>query len=81
MNIEFTKRAKEDLDDLPKETAIRILGKLNFYAKQKKPLLFARALIGGMGEYRYRVGKYRIVFDVHADTVFILRIGKRDEIY
>lgn len=81
MKVEFTKRAKEDLDRLPRSVAIRILKKLDFYTKQKEPLIFAKTLKGSLGECRFRVGKYRIVFDKIGDTIFILRIGKRDEIY
>jgi len=81
MKIEFAKRAKEDLDALPRNVAIRILKKLNFYTKQKKPLVFAKVLKGSYGEYRFRIGKYRVVFDRIKNTIFILRIGKRDEIY
>lgn len=81
MKIEFTKRAKGDLEALPRNVAIRILKKLNFYTKQRKPLIFAKALKGSYGEYRFRIGKYRVVFDKIKNTIFILRIGKRDEIY
>lgn len=81
MKIVFTKKAKEDLNSLPENIAKRILKKLMFFIEQKDFLDFAKALKGSYGEYRFRVGKYRIVFDKAQDTIYILRIGKRDEIY
>lgn len=81
MKIEFTKQAKEDLDSLPKNIAERILKKLSFYATQKDSLAFAKTLKGNYGEYRFRIGKYRVVFDRIKNTIYILKIGKRDEIY
>ncbi len=81
MKIEFSRRAKKDLDGLAPETAQRIVKKLHHYAQQEDPTEFAKALKGALGEYRFRVGKYRIVFDKGEDTIFVLRIAKRDEIY
>jgi mRNA interferase RelE/StbE len=34
-----------------------------------------------LGAYRYRVGDYRVVFDVSGHTINILRVGHRREIY
>ncbi len=33
------------------------------------------------GEYRFRIGKYRLIFDVVRDKIFILKVRKRDEAY
>jgi mRNA interferase RelE/StbE len=43
----------------------------------------ATQLVGGQGEWRVRVGDYRIVYEIH-DTelvVLVLRLGHRREIY
>lgn len=34
-----------------------------------------------IGTYRWRVGNYRVVFDIDKDKIIILRIGHRREIY
>lgn len=34
-----------------------------------------------LGSYRFRVGNYRVIFDIEKDEIVILNVGKRDEIY
>ncbi|MBC8254135.1 MAG: type II toxin-antitoxin system RelE/ParE family toxin [Ardenticatenia bacterium] len=34
-----------------------------------------------LGTYRFRVGDYRVIFDVEDDKVIILRVGHRRDIY
>jgi mRNA interferase RelE/StbE len=34
-----------------------------------------------VGQWRFRVGDYRIRYDIIEETVFILRIGHRREVY
>ncbi len=34
-----------------------------------------------LGTYRFRVGDYRIIFDLAGDDIVILRVGHRREIY
>ena len=43
----------------------------------------ALQLTGGQGEYRIRVGDYRIVYDIQDDelVILVLRIGHRREVY
>jgi len=35
----------------------------------------------GVGQWRFRVGDYRIRYDIIEETVLILRIGHRREVY
>ena len=34
-----------------------------------------------IGTYRFRVGDYRIIFDIEGKDIVILRVGHRKEIY
>lgn len=34
-----------------------------------------------LGSYRFRIGDYRVVFDLEGDQIVILRVGHRREIY
>ncbi len=79
----FAKRALKDLQDLPKNKQRLILEKLAHFISTGKPLSFAKNLTNyGLGQYRFRVGDYRITFDLDSDgTIFILHIGHRREIY
>ncbi|OGF82050.1 hypothetical protein A2924_03755 [Candidatus Giovannonibacteria bacterium RIFCSPLOWO2_01_FULL_44_16] len=82
MKIHFTQRASEHLKALPHETQKRIAKKMRFYVFYEDPLQFAEHLVEPReGEYRFRVGDYRIIFDVIGDKIFILAIRKRDKAY
>lgn len=75
-------KARKDLKRLPKEISIRIVGKLEFWVKSGNPLAFAERLTNyDLGMYRFRVGDYRITFDVDDNTIVILAVGHRREIY
>ncbi len=55
---------------------------MRFYAKQPDPLKFAARLTDYReGEYRFRVGNYRLIFDIKENGAYILKIAKRDDIY
>lgn len=81
--VVFKPTALKDLKKLPKTLQRRIKEKLEFYLGQDEPLDYAVPLIGSpkSGEYRYRVGDYRIVFDKQEDTLVILYIEHRRDIY
>ncbi len=55
---------------------------MRFYAEQEDPLEFAEHLTDYReGEYRFRVGDYRVAFDVQDRSIFVLKVGRRDEMY
>ena len=76
----YTRRAEKDIRKLEPETR-RKIGKtlLRFSAD---PLSFAEKLSDrSLGTYRFRIGDYRVVFDIEGDEIIILRVGHRREIY
>ena len=82
----YTQHAYEDIERLDQETARRIVKKLDFFVAQENPLRWAKKLIGsGNGEYRFRVGDYRVLFDIDQKGVLIillvLRVKHRGEVY
>jgi len=34
-----------------------------------------------LGTYRFRIGDYRVIFDIEGNEVVVLRVGHRREIY
>lgn len=76
----FTERAVKDLKGLENATRTRIGKKLQEFSlapfEHAKKLSDAR--IGG---YRFRIGDYRVVFDMDGDKIVVLRVGHRREIY
>ena len=82
MKIFYTQKAAKQLRDLPRLIQKRIVLKMCFYAKQENPLKFAKRLTDYReGEFRFRIGIYRLIFDVKRGAIYILKIDKRDSIY
>lgn len=78
--IFYTKSASQDIQKLDVVAKKRIKKKIEEFSSH--PLLQAKKLINSsIGSYRWRVGNYRIVFDIEKDKIIILRAGHRREIY
>ncbi len=78
--VVFTQRALKDLENIDRVMQNRIATKLKEYAKE--PLKYARKLIDPkIGTFRFRIGSYRVVFDLDDENIVILRIGHRRDIY
>jgi mRNA interferase RelE/StbE len=80
MRVQFTSTADEQLDQLPRRLQKRIVEKLEPYSQQPDPLKFAEPLTGS-NEYRFRIGDYRVIFEVLHDTLWVTAIKRRDEAY
>ena len=80
MEVRFTATADEQLDRLPHRLQVRIVEKLDLYRNQPDPLEFAERLTGS-DEYRFRVGDYRVIFEVIHGTLWVNAIKRRDEAY
>lgn len=81
-SYEFTRQAAKDLERLPKDLQQIIVKKLDYFVNSGKPLQFAAYLINSeIGQYRFRMGDYRVVFDLENETLIILTLGHRKEIY
>ncbi len=82
MEIRYTYKAADDLRKLPFDVQKRIAAKMRFYAEQSDPLKFAKRLQNREeGEFGFRIGDYRIIFDAVRGAIFVLKIGKRDSVY
>lgn len=82
MDIYYTRRAARDLESLPFQIQKRIAAKMRFFVDQSDPLNFAETLTDQReGSYRFRIGDYRVIFDVVGGKIYILKIKRRDEAY
>lgn len=81
-NALFTNEAMKDLDGLDKKILLRIIKKIKWLIKQDNPLNFAKRLqYDAIGQYRFRIGDYRVIFDCKEKSIIILRVGHRSIIY
>ena len=76
----YAKSAVTDIQKLDSVAKKRIKKKIEVCSK--KPLFYAKKLIkSSLGSYRWRIGNYRIVFDIDGNKIIFLRIGHRREVY
>ena len=79
-NLVYTRRAEKDIKKLDSSIK-RNIGK-TLLKLQDNPLLYSEKLSNPeLGTYKYRIGDYRVVFDIEDNDVVILRVGHRREIY
>ncbi|MBI3458924.1 type II toxin-antitoxin system RelE/ParE family toxin [Candidatus Azambacteria bacterium] len=82
MKFSYTNKAAKQLESLEFSIQKRIISKMRFYAIQENPLKFAEHLTDYReGEFRFRIGKYRLTFDARDQELFILNIELRDKVY
>lgn len=78
--VVFTKRAARDISNLEPEVKDRVKDTMARYMED--PLNYARRMVDpSLGTYRFRIGDYRVIFDVEGEEIIILRVGHRKEIY
>lgn len=81
MRIHLSSKAQKELDKIDDKTALRISQKI--YQLEINPYgVDSQKLAGGKG-YRIRIGDYRVIytFDKDSQTITIIKIGHRREIY
>ena len=79
-NLIYTQRSIRDLRKLESPTRLRI-GKalLRF---REDPLKYVEKITDHtLGSYRFRIGDYRVIFDLQGEEIVVLRVGHRREIY
>ena len=80
--VVFSKTAQQDLKKLDDETRKRIGKKLLYFLEQPDPLVHARQLIhSNIGQYRFRIGHYRLVFDMNDTVLEVTSIKHRKDVY
>ena len=83
--VEYTKRAIKQLKKLDKQSSALILGWIEKNLVDcDNPRQFGKGLTANRkGEWRYRIGDYRLVADIQDDkiVILILNIGHRRDIY
>jgi mRNA interferase RelE/StbE len=79
-NLAYTRRAVKDIDQLDVNVKKRIGNTLLRYLDD--PLQYSEPLIdSSLGNYRFRIGDYRVIFDIEGNDIVVLRVGHRKEIY
>lgn len=84
-HVEFSKQALKDLKKLDKQTAALILGWIRKNLEGcTDPRVYGKGLTANRsGEWRYRVGDYRLLAEIQDGKLIILMltVGHRSEVY
>ncbi len=75
----IARRFAKDLRHISADTQPRVLAALERLAQD--PFSGERVVAAQTGNYRYRVGDYRIRYDIVGDEVHVLRVRHRREVY
>ena len=80
--VDFAKSAAKDLRGIDHKWIPRIVASIEALELDARPS-GCRKLVGSDHTYRIRVGDYRVVYDIHDDTLIILvvRIRHRRDVY
>lgn len=76
----YTKNAFRDikkLDRVAKRKLVKALEQL----RENPRRLSKRLTLKKLGGYRYRVGNYRVIFDIEGKKIIVHRVGHRKDIY
>ena len=78
----YKKPAAKEIQKLPKQIRSRLKRKLEWFVAQENPLQFADYLTKPAdAQYRFRVGNYRILFDVEEHAIVVLHVQYRRDVY
>jgi len=76
----YARRAREDIEKLDRVVQKKLSKKLRQFSQD--PLAFSKKIHDPvLGSYRFRVGDYRVIFDLNGNKIVILRVGHHREIY
>ena len=74
--------AAKEIKKLPKQIQKRLKVKLEWFISQDNPLIYAEHLTKPAdAQYRFRVGTYRVLFDVEGKAIVILKVQHRKDVY
>jgi mRNA interferase RelE/StbE len=76
----YTRRAEKDIKKLD-PSIIKRLGKALLKLQNNPEQLSEQLTDPRIGTYRFRMGDYRVIFDIEEKDIIVLRVGHRREIY
>lgn len=81
-DYQFTNTSLKRFKKLSRDVQLRIIRKLDYFCSQEDPIDFAEPLTKNeLGQYRFRVGDYRVIFDLEDEVLVIHDVDNRKDIY
>ncbi len=79
--VNFSDRAARELKKPDKQTQRRIIEKLTQHAATENLSEVKKLTNPLLGEWRYRIGDYRVIFDLSGNEIQVLKVAHRSEVY
>lgn len=80
--ILYKSPAVKEIKALAPQIRKRLGEKLLFYASHEDPLRFAEPLTKPSdAQYRFRIGDYRVLFDLENNNIVVVKVQHRGEVY
>jgi mRNA interferase RelE/StbE len=79
--VNFSERAAKEFKKLDKQVQKRIIEKPTEYAATENLSEAKKLVNSALGQWRYRIGDYRIIFDLSGKEIQVLKVAHRSEIY
>lgn len=78
----YKKPAAKEIQKLPKHIQKRLKAKLEWFIQHPDPLSLSEPLTKPAdAQFRFRVGVYRILFDLEKNNIVILKVQHRRDVY
>ncbi|GAC1391878.1 MAG: type II toxin-antitoxin system RelE/ParE family toxin [Candidatus Saccharimonadales bacterium] len=78
----YKRPAVKSIQKLSPQIIKRLKLKLEYFIAQDDPLVFTKTLTKPSdAQYRFRVGNYRVLFDIENDNLVILLVQHRKDVY
>ena len=84
LTLKYTTKAQKSLDKLDRAVKKKIEDYMNDLCTLQNPRAKGKGLTGNRaGQWRYRVGDYRVICEIQDSVliILVLEIGHRSEIY
>ena len=80
--IVMTPNALKDLDNINSFDREKIIKKIEFFKSVDRINSFSKKLKDfEVGDYRLRVGNYRLIYDIDKDVIILTKIDLRKDVY
>lgn len=79
--IKIEKQVKKDLENITKYDKEKILKSIYLLASNPHPT--ASTKLVNRAQYRLRVGRYRVIYEIHNNEllIIVIKVGHRNSVY
>ena len=81
-SVEFSRRAARQIDGLETDLRVRVIKRIEALSDNPRPP-GVQKLSGSEGDYRIRIGDYRVVYEIRDALlmVLIMKVAHRRQVY